>query len=231
MSFDKTSIRVLCTMGLAGVMHDLAPRFERDSGFALDTTFKPANMLVRDIAEGAAFDVVLLTAALIDAEEKRGSVVAGTRLDVARSCVGVTVAPGAPLPDLTTVEAFKRTLLAARSIIFTAQGASGQYFASLLPRLGIEKEVRAKATIPDGGLVAERVISGEIELGVQQVSEILAVPGAVLAGQIPPEVQNYTTFSAALGAKAQNVAGAKALLARLGDAETAALARSKGMET
>lgn len=230
-SSENETIRVLCTMGLAGVMHDLIPRFERDSGHRVAATFKPANMLVRDIAEGAEFDVVLLTAALIDSEIARGSVVDGTRLDVARSCVGVTVRPGAPLPDISTVDAFRQTLLAARSIIFTGQGASGRYFASLLPKLGIEKEVRAKATIPDGGLVAEAVIRGDAELGIQQVSEILAVPGSVLVGPIPGEVQNYTTFSAGLGAGAQNLEGARALLARLADADTAVLARAKGMET
>lgn len=223
-------VRVLCTMGLAGVMNDLIPRFETDTGHKVDAVFKPANMLVVDIASGAPFDIAMLTAKLLDDEIARGTVV-GSRLDVARSCVGVTVAPGAPLPDISTVDAFKKTLLAVRSIIFTAQGASGQYFASLLPRLGIEKEIRAKALIPDGGLVAEAVIRGEAELGIQQVSEILAVPGSVLVGPIPADIQNYTTFSASLAAKAQNTTGAKALLARLADADTAAIARSKGMET
>jgi molybdate transport system substrate-binding protein len=223
-------ITILCSNGLAGVMAELGPRFEAESGAKLALRLGTANALSKEIEDGAPFDLTVLTSTAIDQLTRDGRIVPGTRVDIARSCVGVTVRPGAPQPDIGTVEAFTRTLLAAKSIVFTSLGASGQHFASILPRLGIEAEVRRKATIPEGGLVAERVISGEIELGIQQVSEILAVPGANLVGPIPAELQKYTVFSAGLGADARNVDGAKALLRRLADASTLALATSKGME-
>lgn len=223
-------IVVLCTLGLAGVMKELGPKFERENDCRLAIEFGPAARLSQDIAAGAAFDVAVLTAAAVDAMIATGKIAPGTRTDIAQSCVGVTVQPGATKPDISTVEAFKRALLAAKSVMFTVQGASGQHFASILPKLGIEHEVRAKTTMGHG-LVAEHVVRGEIELGIQQVSEILAVPGAVLVGPIPEEVQSYTVFSAGLGATARNLVGAKALLARLADAETAALATARGLET
>lgn len=223
-------ITILCSNGLAGVMAELRPRFEVDSGARLAVRLGTANALAKEIQEGAAFDLAVLTSAAIEELSRKGKIVAGTRVDIARSCVGVTVRPGARKPDLGTVAAFTRTLLDAKSIIFTSLGASGQHFASILPRLGIEEEVRRKATIPEGGLVAERVVTGEIALGIQQVSEILAVPGAILAGPIPAEVQKYTVFSAGVAAGARSPNGAKELLRRLADASTLALATSKGME-
>lgn len=226
---DGRELRVLCTLGLAGVMGELGPAFERTHGARLALTFGPAAELSREMESGAPPDVAILSDVAVDAQVAAGRLVAGTRLDIAKSCVGVTVPPGAPRPDIGSVEAFRQALLAAPSIIFTARGASGQHFASLLPRLGIEDAVRRKAVIVEG-LIAKRVVTGEIALGIQQVSEILAVPGAVLVGPIPSELQKYTTFSAALGAHAREPALARALLAELADDRTAALAIARGME-
>lgn len=222
-------ITVLCTLGLAGVMEEFKPRFERETGHRLALRFGPTNGFKPEIAAGAAFDVAVLTAPVIDEFIAAGRIVAGTRADIARSRVGVTVPPGAPRPDIGSVEAFKRALLQAESIAFTGQGASGQHFASLLPKLGIESEVRAKALVMEG-LVATKVVSGEIALGIQQVSEILAVPGAVLVGPIPDAIQNVTVFSGGLGAAAADPAAARMLLARLAAPETRAIAAAKGME-
>lgn len=223
-------IIVLCSLGLAGVMAELQPQFERANAKRLALRIDTTNALKKEIENGAAFDVAILTAPVIDDLIRQGRIAAGTRADIARSWVGVTVPPDAPPPDIGTVDAFKRALLAAKSIIFTGQGASGQHFARLLPRLGIEEEILRKAVIPDGGLVAEAVVRGEVEMGIQQVSEILAVPGAVLVGPIPAELQNYTVFSAGLGAHARSVPAAKTLIARLTDADTLALATARGME-
>jgi molybdate transport system substrate-binding protein len=220
---------VLCSLGLAGVMAEAQPRFEQALGRALDVRLGPTAALSEEIAAGARFDVTVLTAPAIDAFMASGHVAAGTRADIARSCVGVTVAPGAPKPDISSVESFRQALLAARTVCYTAQGASGQHFASLLPRLGIEDAIKRKALIVHG-LVAESVLRGDADLGIQQISEILAVPGSVLVGPIPDEVQAYTVFSAGLGARSADLPAAKALIALLAAADTVALAVSKGME-
>lgn len=222
-------LEVLCTLGLAGAMAELRPRLEQAAGLPLSIRFGPAAELSLDIERGAAFDVAVLTDAVIDAQTTNGHIVVGSRVDIAGSCVGATVPPGADIPDISTVEAFRRTVLAAEFVIFTTRGASGQHFASLLPRLGIEEEVRRKAVIGEG-LIATRVVTGEIELGIQQVSEILAVPGAVLVGPIPTELQKYTVFSAGLGSNAKDTAAANALIALLTRPSTIDLLIAKGME-
>jgi molybdate transport system substrate-binding protein len=219
----------LCSLGLAGVVGERRAQFEQALGRPLDVRFGPTAALSKEIEAGAAFDVTVLTAPAIDAFIKSGHVAAGTRADIARSCVGVTVAPGAPKPDIGTIEAFKAALLTAKTVCYTAQGASGQHFASLLPWLGIKDAIKRKALIVHG-LVAESVLRGDADLGIQQVSEILAVPGAVLVGPIPEEVQAYTVFAAGVGAGAKDLAGAKALIKLLTAPDSIALAVSKGME-
>ncbi len=226
---SSTELTVFCTLGLAGVMEVVGPAFERESGARLALRTGPTNAFRPDIAAGAPFDLAILTAAAIDEFTASGRIAGGSRTDIARSCIGVTVPPGAARPDIGTVAAFRAALLAAPSVVFTGQGASGQHFARLLPQLGIEAAVRAKAVVMEG-LVATRVVTGEIALGIQQFSEILAVPGAVLVGPIPQELQAYTMFSAGLGAAARRPDLANPLLARLTDREARALCAAKGLE-
>ena len=229
MAEGGTELTVFCTLGLAGVMKVVGPAFEQATGARLALRVGPTNAFKPDIAAGVPFDLAILTAAAIDEFTAAGRIAPGSRVDIARSCIGVTVPPGAPKPDIGSVETLKAALLAAPSVIFTGQGASGQHFARLLPQLGIEAEVRAKAVVAEG-LVAQRVVTGEIALGIQQLSEILAVPDAVLVGPIPQELQAYTTFSAGIGAAAREPALAHALIDRLTDSEVRALAVSKGLE-
>lgn len=229
MTSAEKQLTIFCTLGLAGVMETVGSAFERETGARLALRIGPTNSFRADINTGSAFDLAILTAAAIDEFSANGRIVAGSRVDIARSCIGVTVPPGAPVPDIATVAQFRNTLLAAPSIVFTGQGASGQHFARLLPQLGIEAEVRAKALVTEG-LVATRVVTGEIALGIQQLSEILAVPDAVLVGPIPQELQAYTMFSAGIGASARDPALGRALIARLTARETRSLAIVKGLE-
>lgn len=229
MAETGTELNVLCTLGLAGVMEVIGPEFEQECAAKLVLRIGSTNALRPDIASGAPFDLAILTASAIDEFMASGRIADGSRVDIARSCIGVTVPPGTVRPDIGTVKSFRDALLAATSVIFTGQGASGQHFARLLPQLGIEAEVRAKATVSEG-LVAARVVTGEIALGIQQLSEILAVPGAVLVGPIPQELQAYTTFSAGLGASARRRDLARALVARLRTSSARDLCRAKGLE-
>lgn len=223
------TLTFFCTLGLAGVMEVVGPEFERDTGAKLSLRVGPTNSFEADVADGAPFDLAILTSAAIDKFMASGRIAAGSRVDVARSCIGVTVPPGATKPDIGSVGAFRDALLATPSVIFTGQGASGQHFARLLPQLGIEAEVRAKAVVTEG-LVARRVVTGEIALGIQQLSEILAVPGAVLVGPIPQELQAFTLFSAGIGAAAREPALARSLLALLKSEPARTLAAAKGLE-
>ena len=161
------------------------------------------------------FDVAVLTPEAIDGLIKDGKVVAGSRADLAKTGVGVVVKAGAPLPDIGSVDAFKRTLLAAKSVAYidpAAGGSSGIYVGKLLERLGIAKEVNAKAKLIHGGAVADHIADGEAEIGIHQISEILAVKGAVLVGPLPAEIQNFTVYSAGVGTAAKD--GAKTPQAR-----------------
>jgi molybdate transport system substrate-binding protein len=222
-------LEMLCTMGLAGVMAELRPRFEQAVGCPISVRLGPTAALAKEIEAGAAFDVAVLTVPAIEAFTRSGAVAAGSRADLARSCVGLTVTPGLPKPDIATVEAFKRALLAARRVCYTLNGASGKHFAGLLPKLGIADAVNAKALVIDG-FVAEYVVRGDADLGVQQVSEIRAVPGSVLVGPIPEEVNVHTVFAAAIGAKARDAAAARALVGELAGTPTRDVALAKGLD-
>ena len=221
-------LTVLCTLGLAGVMADLTPDFERAVGGPLDVRLGPTAGLAKDIAAGVAFDVAILTAPAIDDLIARG-IIAGSRVDIASARVGVTVPPGAPHPDIASVDAFKQALLTAKTVCYTRSGASGQHFAKILPQLGIADAINAKALIIDG-LVAERVIAGEADLGIQQISEIMAVPGSVLVGPIPDAVQASTMFSAGVSAKAENGDAAATFVRCLTASDARAVAEAKGLE-
>lgn len=222
-------LTMLCTLGLAGVMAELGPRFEQALKRPLSVRLGPTAALAADIEAGTSFDVAVLTAPAIAAFAKAGAIVADSGIDIARSCVGVTVTPGLPEPDIASVDAFRRALLSARRVCYTSSGASGKHFASLLPRLGLVADMERKALVIEG-LVAERVMRGEADLGIQQISEIRAVPGSVLVGPIPEELQAYTVFAAGLGAHARDPAAAATLLRLLADETTLAVAYSKGLD-
>jgi molybdate transport system substrate-binding protein len=222
-------LEFFCTMGLAGVMAELRPRLEQTIGRPINVRLGPTALLSKEIEAGAPFDLAVLTAPAIDGFMRSGQVAAGTRTDIARSCVGATVTPGLPKPDIASTEAFKRALLAAKTVCYTSNGASGKHFASILPRLGIAAEINGKALIIDG-LVAERVVAGDADFGIQQVSEIRAVAGSVLVGPIPEELNVHTVFSAGVGASATDAAAARALIGELASKATRDVALAKGLD-
>jgi molybdate transport system substrate-binding protein len=216
------------------VLNALAAQYQKESGNPLDITYRTVGQHLKLIKDGAeTFDVAVLTPEAIDGLIKDGKVVPGSRADLAKTGVGVCVKQGAPLPDVSTVDAFKRTLLAAKSVAYidpAAGGSSGIYVAKLLERLGIAAEVNAKAKLIQGGEVASHVVDGEAEVGIHQISEILAVPGAVLVGPLPAEIQNYTVYSAGVGASAADGATASALVKFLTGSHAMPIIKAKGME-
>ena len=193
-------IRVLSGGAVQTFVRPLASSFADDT---VEVEFQPMGKLVKTLADGYAADVVIVTEEVLARLKLKGT-------PVARVGVGVGVRESAPLPDLSTVEAFKRALLAAKSVIYMDPqiGTSGKHVAEVLQRLGISDEVKAKAKLGQGGQVAEAVASGEIELAIHQISEILPVKGVRFAGPLPSELQKFTLYVAArvLSSKASGTA-------------------------
>ena len=224
------ALAVLSSNGMAGVLRALGPRLERAAGEALAIRHATTAALASEIASGAAVDVALLTAAGIERLAKLGRLAAGSAVVIGRSGVGLAVRAGAQRPDIATPEALAQTLRAAAAVAYTTEGASGLHFVSVLRRLGIEADVTAKARTRPGGLIAELVVRGEATLAVQQISELLAVPGADYVGPLPPALQEYTIFAAGIGAASDKEAAARALVTALAAPDAAPVIAALGME-
>jgi molybdate transport system substrate-binding protein len=223
-------MKVLCTNGLKTVMLDLAPAFERTSGTKLAITWGSAAGLVKELEAGAAADLVILTAEAIDDLIKRGKVVAGSRVDLARSGIGIAVRKGASKPDIGSPDALKQTLLAAKSVAHSKTGMSGIYFPTVLARLGITDAMKSKIVMPEPGTpVGDVVAKGGAEIGVQQISELLPVAGVEVVGPLPATLQKITTFSAGIPSAAKEPDAAKALVTFVAK-EARPLLGSKGLE-
>lgn len=222
-------ITVLCSTAMKEVMLELIPAFERTSGHKIAISYETSNGILEKIKGGASADLVILTAEAIDDLTRRGNVTTGSRVDLARSGVGVAVRSGAPKPDIGSVRAFKTSLLAAKSIAYTKIGASGVYFAGVLERLGIAEQVKSKTVLVTSS-VGEVVARGEAEIGVHQISELLPVAGIEIVGPLPGDLQKITVFSAGLYATAKEPEAAKAFVRFLSAEAAIPVIRKKGME-
>jgi molybdate transport system substrate-binding protein len=225
-------IKVLTAGAMKSVVVALAPEFEAKTGHKLIIDNDTAGGLARRIKGGEVFDVAIITPAVIDALTADGKIAAGTAVRIAKVGIGVAVKEGAPKPVIGTVDEFKQALLAARSVGYIdpkAGGSSGIYFDKLLETLGIADAVRAKAKLKAGGYVAELVASGEVELAIHQISEILPVKGVTLVGPLPAEIQNFTIYAAGIGAAAKDGAAAAALTAFLGTSSATSVLQARGL--
>jgi|SRR5262245_512185 len=222
-------MKVLCTNGLKTVMDELVPGFERSTGTKVSITWGPAAGLLKELDGGASADLAILTAEAINGLIKQGKV-AGSRVDIASSGIGLAVRKGASKPDIGSPDALKRALLAAKSVAHSRMGGSGIYFPTVLARLGITDEMKGKIVLPEPGTpVGEVVAKGEAEIGVQQISELLPVAGIELIGPLPPSLQKLTTFSAGVLVAAKEPDAAKALVKFLA-AEAPPLLAARGLE-
>lgn len=226
-----TRLRVLSTMGVLGVMQVLGPQFEAAHKLTLDIEFAPTVRLLERIRAGERADVAILTDDGIDTlgiDTLGADAVLERRTDVARSFIGIAVKAGAPHPDIGTEDAFVATLLAASGVAMSQAGASGLYMAGLLERLGIAAAVRAKVTILASGYTASLAADGTVALAIQQVSELMVVPGVEIVGRIPAELGGQVMFAAAPFTGAP--AAARTLIAALADPAQAELYRRCGLE-
>jgi molybdate transport system substrate-binding protein len=227
---NAADIKVLSTHAALEVLGELGPQFERATGHKLSFSYDPANIIKRQIEGGAAFDVAIVTRSVIDDLAKQDKIVPDSRIDIARSGLGVAVRKGAPKPDISTVEGFKHTMLSAKSIVRSTEGTSGLYFEKLLDRLGIAEDMRGKITLGPSGRVAEFVARGEVDMAVQQVSELLPVTGTEFVGPFPPELQLYTVFSAGVSTASRDREAAKALINFLTAPAAGPVLKAKGLE-
>lgn len=225
-------ITVLTAGAFKPVVEAVADAFVRRTGNRVRIVNDTAGALARRVERGEAFDVLVLPPTAFAELARTGRVSAEPPVELAKVGIGVAVREGAPRPDISTPDAFRRAVLDARAIAMidpAAGGSSGVYLARLFERWGIAEQVRAKAVLVPGGLVATRVVSGEADLAIHQVSEILAVRGAVLVGPLPEEVQNYTVYAGSIAANTGHPDVARALLAELSGTEAAGVLRTKGM--
>lgn len=215
-SVDAAEIKVLSAGAMKAMVSELGADFTRETGHTLAVTSGTVGQLRDKLLAGEAADVVVLSDTAIDQLVGQDHLARGSRVDIARTGMGVAVREGAPKPDISTPEAFKRTLLAAKSITYVdpkSGGTSGIYFAGLLERLGIADAMKPKTVLrPGGGYIAELVARGEAELAVHQISEIVPVKGVTLVGPLPRDLQKVTVYSAGLPARGTNAEPAKAFV-------------------
>ncbi|HEY0335970.1 MAG TPA: substrate-binding domain-containing protein [Burkholderiales bacterium] len=234
MALERTrtahELKLFASNSMRGPLEPLRPEFERASGCKLVVSFDPAQIMLRRIAAGESADVAILGKAAIDTLAEQGKLDGESRRTLARVGVGIAVRSGAPHPDIRSVDALKRALLEAKSIAYTTEGASGMYFAGLIERLGIADQIKAKAHTVPGGLTAELVASGQVELAVQQVPELLAVRGVDFVGPLPQQVQNVSVVTAGIFAATKQRKAAESLLDFLITPASSRVFRAKGLE-
>jgi molybdate transport system substrate-binding protein len=223
-------IKVLSTQAVEGAYRELVVQFEKASGHTVTTTFTGTLDAQKRIAAGEAYDLIVMAGPAIDDLIKSGRIVPGSRVDLARSGIGVAVRTGAPRPDIHSTEALKKTLLAAKSIGYSS-GPSGVYLTGVFRRLGISDQIKSKLMqTATGVFVGSIVASGEVEIDFQQVSELAHYPGIDYVGPLPADIQNVTVFSSGLRIGAKSVDAAKAWITFLTSPAAAAVFRSKSME-
>jgi len=230
---NAAEVKVLSAGVMKEIIVALIPEFEKQTGHKVMLDVRPAGTLARRIEAGETFDLAVITRPVIESLIEKGKVVSGTRVDLAGVGIGVAMREGAPRPDISSADAFKRTLLAAKSVAHTdpeVGATSGVYLAKLFEKLGIADQVKQKIILVRGGSSALLVASGEVELAVQQISEILNVPGTVYIGPLPAEIQNITVYSAGIGTKARESDAAKTLINLLTSPEAMRFLKSHGLE-
>jgi molybdate transport system substrate-binding protein len=225
---QTAEIKVLASTAVKTTLEELRPQFEKATGNKVEFDFAPAAILKTKIDQGTAFDVAILTVPVTDSLAGAGKIDTA-RTTIAHSGIGVAIHKGAPKPDISTTEAFKRTLLDAKSVGFTAAGATGAYLKTLFEKLGIADELKPKLKLLQGA-AGEAAANGDVEIGMTQISEILPYANADLVGPLPSEVQSYTYFSAAVSAASREADVAKAFIKFLAAPAALAVIKAKGME-
>jgi len=228
---NAETITVLSSNGFRAVLQELAPQFEKATGHQLAITLSVAAELKKRIDGGEAFDIAILTPALLDDLITQGTVVRESRTALARTGMAIAVRRGAAKPDVRTVDSLKGTLLATPSIAFAREGAGGQFFTALVNRLGMTQTLTPKfRTFTTGDDVREAVGRGEAAIGVMPLSEVLPAPALEVAGLFPSDVQDYAVMVAGVSRRTTRAADVQAFLKFLMTSSATTVVQQKGME-
>jgi molybdate transport system substrate-binding protein len=227
---NAVEITVLSTQATEQAYREMIPQFEKATGNTVKITYTGTLDAKKRIAAGEFFDLLIMASPEIESFLASGTLAPGSRVDLAKSGVGIGVKAGAPKPDISTIEAFKKTLLAAKSIGYST-GPSGVYVIGLFDKLGVADAVKPKLKqTPTGVFVGTLVASGETEIGIQQVSEMSHYPGVDYVGALPADIQKYTMFTSGLSANAKQPEAAKALVKFTTSPAAAEAYKKRGME-
>jgi molybdate transport system substrate-binding protein len=226
----KTTIRVLSTLALKGAFSSLAEQYEMQGGGFIDADFAPTLGFLDRLRHGETADVLILTREGLAELAREGSVITESCIDLARSYVGLAVKAGVDHPDISDEASLRTTLLAARSVAYSRLGASGVFFAQLIERMGIASEINARARIIPQGFTAERLLSDEADLAIQQLSELKQIAGVEIVGPIPLHLQSPGVFSAGRMAASLKAEQAERLLRFLGSREAAPALQESGLD-
>lgn len=223
---NSAELKVFASRAVWTVLQEIAPRFEKETGHKLRLVTGLSPELLKRINAGEPFDVIAAPPPVLDGLIKSGKVAASSKVDLVRSAVGVVVRAGAPKPDVSSVEAFKQTLLKAKSITYLPVPGVPQ----LLEQLGLKDALASKIRVPDTEISAELVARGEIELAIIVVTQAFTTPGVELAGALPKEIQRYSVFGGAISTGSQAPEAAKRLLDFLKTPSALGVIRAEGME-
>ncbi len=223
-------LKILTSNSTRTALDALIPDYEKSTGNTVSISADSAKAMVARIKTGESGDIVILGTGAVKELAEAGIVTDASRRVFARAVVGVGVRRGTPHPDISTVDALRNTLLAAKSIAHTVHGASGMYIPTLLEKLGIAAQMKAKTVTRPGGYIGTVVVAGEAELALQQIPELLAVPGLEVVGPLPAAVQKTLETSAGLFTQSSHAAAAEALIRFCMDPAHRALFQAKGLE-
>jgi len=229
-SVSAADLKIFTTRSVMTILDRIGPEFERTTGHTLNINSDVAINLVRRVEAGEPFDFLVASPSQMDGLIAKGTIVAETRTNLVRSGIGVQVRAGAPKPDISSMDAFKRSLLDAKSIGYLKEGQSGVYLHRVFDRIGIADAIRPKVIRPDTDIVSELVAKGEVELGLVVITQIVTTPGVELVGPIPAEIQSYITFTAGISAKATAPEAAHQLLQFLKGPAALPVIQAQGME-
>jgi molybdate transport system substrate-binding protein len=228
---SAADIRVFSSNAMTDSMSELSPAFERASGHKVHATYEPTNLILDRLRRGETADVVILIKPTLQELKQANKIVAGTEADVARTKIGIAVRAGAPRPDISSIDAFKQSMLASKSIVISKVGASGIQFTRALEKLGIYEQLKPRIQILEGsGRTAETVARGGAEIAVQMISELLPIAGVEVLGPLPGELNYEIVLSAALLSAAKESDAASALIRFISAPGAAAILKKKGME-
>jgi molybdate transport system substrate-binding protein len=226
---SPVEVRVLGPRAIATVLWETGSQFELSRRYQLDMDSDLADQFMKRINAGERFDVFVGIPSLVDELIKDGKIIADSRTALVRSGIGVEVRAGAPRPDISSVEAFKRSLLEAKSIAYLNVGG-GVHVAGIIERLGIASALKSKITRPSNDIVSELVAKGDVELGIVITTQILTTSGVQFVGPLPPELQSYLMFVGGVSAEAKAPRGARELLKFLAGPVAIPVIKSQGME-